>query len=52
VYEQKDKIIRLKTAGIKQALQLFETNLKEFEEHRKHAPENQTMMLPAGAAPR
>ena len=39
VYEQKGKIIRLKTAGIdtsdaERTLRMFEANLKLFEEHR------------------
>jgi hypothetical protein len=39
VHEQKGKIIRLKTAGrdtcdAEKTLQLFESNLKVFEEHR------------------
>jgi hypothetical protein len=39
VYEQKGKIIRLKTAGLdtsgaERTLQMFETNLRVFEEHR------------------
>jgi endonuclease V-like protein UPF0215 family len=39
VYEQKGKIIRLRTAGIdtsdaERTLQMFKTNLKMFEEHR------------------
>jgi DNA modification methylase len=39
VYEQKGKIIRLKTAGVdtsdaERTLQMFESNLKMFEEHR------------------
>jgi hypothetical protein len=39
VYEQKGKIIRLKSAGVdtsdaERTLQMFKTNLKMFEEHR------------------
>ena len=40
VYEQKGKIIRLKSAGIdtsdaERTLQMFKSNLRMFEEHRE-----------------